>query len=285
MAETNPNPERTAPPAATGPAGPRFEAKVGAFYLLSLLGFGEPRGLPGAAVRAVRFQQSAHGRPLDDVTVDADNADGTEAFLDIQAKRTINFTRADDNFGDVVRRLWATAQKPQFATARYEMAVAVARSSTRIERSCQQVLQWARQLENGASFAGHMRLPGFASDGTREFVEAFRHHLATAGAPSDDETVWRLLRRFQILVFDFESPGSDYDYRARERSRAILEPDQANRAADLWSVLTDEALACDAVGGAVNRATLAQSLGQRHGLQFEPRADLRAVHARLRGGD
>ena len=156
---------------------------------MTLLGHGEPRGLPGAVTRAVRFQQSAHGRPLDDVTIDAINADGSNAFLDMQAKRTINFTRSDENFADIVQRLWATAQKPQFAVARYEVAVAVARTSTRIERDCQQVLQWARQLESGGSFAAHMQLPGFASNGMREFVEAFRHHLAAAGAPSDDETV------------------------------------------------------------------------------------------------
>jgi hypothetical protein len=134
-----------APPAAAGPAGARFEGKVGAFYFLALLADGEPRGLPGANVLAVRFQQSASGRLLDDVTVDAVNADGSAAFLDIQAKRTINFSRADENFGHVVRKLWATSQMPQFSTARYETAVAVARTSTRIERSCQQVLDWARQ--------------------------------------------------------------------------------------------------------------------------------------------
>jgi hypothetical protein len=45
---------RIAPPAATGNAGPRFEAKVGAFYLLAVLTAGEPRGLPGAVTRSCR---------------------------------------------------------------------------------------------------------------------------------------------------------------------------------------------------------------------------------------
>ena len=182
MSEDNADPPHAVPPAASGPAGALFEGKVGAFYLLDLLGSGEPRGLPGATGRAVRFQQSPHGRPLDDITIDAINADGSDAFLDIQAKRTINFTRADANFADVVRRLWATSQKQQFATARYEMAVAIARTSTRIERDCQQVLQWARRLGDGASFAAHMQRAGFASNGMREFVDVFRHHLADIGA-------------------------------------------------------------------------------------------------------
>jgi hypothetical protein len=229
----------------------------------------------------VRFQQSPHGRPLDDVTVDAINADGSEAFLDIQAKRTINFTAGDSDFADVVRRLWATAQKPQFGTARYELVVAIARTSTRIERDCQQVLEWARQLASAPSFAAHIQRAGFATNGMRAFVEAFRHHLAAATAPTDDEAVWRLLRQFKILVFDFEAPGSDYDYRAREQGRAILVQDHAGRAGDLWSVLADHALACDVAGGEVDRPTLVRKLEQVHGFRFGNRLDLRPVHARL----
>ena len=270
-----------APPAAAGPAGPRFEGMVGAFYFLALLGQGEPRGLAGAVVRKIRFQQSAHGRPLDDVTIDAVNADGTDAFLDIQAKRTIDFTVSNQDFADIVRRFWATAQKPAFGTTRYEVAVAIARTSVRIERQCQQVLQWARQLTDGELFASQMELRGFASESMRAFVEAFRHHLASAGAPTDNETVWRLLRRFKILVFDFESPGSDYEHRARERGSALLGPGEAIRAAELWSVPIDEALACDAAGGEVDRPTLVENLARKYGLQFGPRPDLHAVHARL----
>ena len=277
----NAEPPTATSPAAAGPAGARFEGKVGALYMLALLAGSEPRGLPGAVVRAVRFQQSADGRPLDDVTVDTVNADGSEAFLDLQAKRTINFTRSDADFADVVRRLWATAQKPRFATHRYEMAVAVARSSTRIERDCQQVLQWARQFTDAGTFAAHIGRAGFASNGMRDFVEAFRHHLAASGAPSDDETVWRLLRRFLILPFDFEAPGSDYDHRAREQARLALAPEDAGRAPDLWSVLSDEALACDASGGAVDRSALVQKLKQTHGFRLGQRLDLRPVYARL----
>jgi hypothetical protein len=88
-------PPQVAPPSATGNAGPQFEGKVGAFYLLSLLIGGEPRGLPGAITRTVEFQQRGSGRPLDDVIVQAANGDGTPAILEIQAKRTLTFTASD----------------------------------------------------------------------------------------------------------------------------------------------------------------------------------------------
>jgi hypothetical protein len=262
-----------APPAATGNAGPRFETKVGAYYLLSLLTSGEPRGLPGAMVTRVKLQQVRAGYPLDDVVVRATNADGSPAVLEIQAKRTLDFTASDEEFTDIVRRMWAAAQKPEFKTSRYELAVAIARTSTRIERSCQAVLYWARCLLDGASFAAHIGQEGFSSKEMRNFVAVFRKNLATAGAPTDDDTVRLLLSRFQILVFDSESPGSDYDHRARERVRMALAPDQAARAADLWAVLIDQAASIAIAGGELDHAALAGRLQTTHGFELEPTFD------------
>jgi hypothetical protein len=268
-------------PAGTGAAGSQFEAKVGAFYILAFLSGGEPRGLPGAVVKSVRLQQRASGYPLDDVIVRAKNADGTEATLEIQAKRTLTFTASDDQFNDVVSQVWDASQKSEFQTTRYEMAVALARTTTRIEQACQEVLHWARHLPDGVTFSAHINRNGFSSEGMRDFVRVFRDNLAKAGAPTDDETVWWLLSRLQILVFDFESPGSDYDHRARERCRLALAPEQASRAADLWPLLIDEAGAYARSGGVVERPAIIERLSRAHGFSFGDRADLRSVSARL----
>jgi energy-coupling factor transporter ATP-binding protein EcfA2 len=115
----------------------------------------------------------------------------------------------------------------------------------------------------------------------RDFVDVFRTNLVEAGAPTDDETVWRLLRRFQILVFDFESPGSDYEHRARDRARLALAADQAHRAGDLWPVLIVQAGACARAGGVLDRPSAVNPLETEHGFRFEKRADLSAVDARL----
>jgi hypothetical protein len=229
----------------------------------------------------VAFQQRESGRPLDDAVIQAVNADGSPATLEIQAKRTLTFTASDTEFKDVVAQMWAAAQKSEFRSTRYELAVAIARTTTRIEHSCQEVLHWARQLPDGATFAGHINLEGFSSKGMRDFVEVFRANLVAAGAPTDDDTVWRLLRRFQILVFDFESYGSDYEHRARERARLTLIPDQASRASELWPILIEQAGASAIAGGAQDRNAVLTPLNQQYGFQFDQRADLRSVDARL----
>jgi hypothetical protein len=179
---------RTAPPAATGNAGPQFEASVGAFYLLSLLSEGEPRGLSGATTRTVEFQRRGSGHPLDDVIVKAANADGSAAVLEIQAKRTLMFTASDKEFRDVVSQMWDAAKTPEFETIRYELAVAIARTTTRVELACQSVLDWARQLPDAATFAAHIGRENFSSKDMRDFVKVFRANLALAGAPTDNET-------------------------------------------------------------------------------------------------
>src|ERR1700722_18405280 len=173
--------------------------------------------------------------------------------------------------------MWKAAQKPEFETIRYEMAVAIARTTTRVEHACQSVLDWARQLTDAATFAAHIGRENFSSKDMRDFVKVFRANLALAGAPTGDETVWRLLRRFQILPIDLESPGSDYAHRVRERARLVLVSDQAERAADLWPVLAHHAGASARAGGALDRPTLITLLNTQHGFQFDQRANLRAV--------
>ncbi|WP_164940508.1 hypothetical protein [Bradyrhizobium zhanjiangense] len=209
------------------------------------------------------------------------NRDGSPATLEIQVKRGLTFTASDTEFRDVVGQIWEAAQKPDSATSRYELAAAIARTTTRVERACQEVLHWARQLADGATFAAHINRPTFASDAMRSFVDVFRANLALAGAPTDDETVWRLLRRFQILAFDFESTGSDYDHRAREQLRWILAPDQADRANDLWPVLIDLVGASARAAGAMDRATVVTTLEQQHGVRFTAHPYVGPIYERL----
>ncbi|MEQ1612055.1 MAG: hypothetical protein ABL904_04830 [Hyphomicrobiaceae bacterium] len=270
------------PPSATGPAGPVLEGKVGGFYLLSLLANGEPRGLPGATIEAVSFQQAAFGYPLDDIVVHARNGDGTPAILEIQSKRSVTFTASDEAFQDVVRQILAAWRKEEFRTTRYELAVAIGKTTTRIEADCQEVLYWARELPDASTFKAHIGKEGFSSAGMRGFVSVFKENLKLAGAPEDDELVWQLLRRFQILVFDFQSHGADHAHQARERCRTVLAAEQAGRSGDLWAVLSNGAMQSAAAAGSKGRAVLADWLNKEHGFAFGTRADLRAMHARLK---
>src|SRR5579859_135610 len=250
-------------PASSGPAGPYFEGQVGAFFLLSLLVGAEPRGLPGSTIDRVEFQRASEGHPLDDVIVHAHDAQGKLGVLEVQVKKGITFTLSDPIFRSVVGQIAEVSRKPEFLNTRYELGIAISRTSRKIDGPYQDVLTWARQLGTGATFIDRINRPGSANDDMRGFVNAFRVHLQDARAAHDDEAVWRLLRRLQILVFDFTATGSAWEELAKERAVRALHSDDALRAADLWTALTELSIKIASSGGDLTRDRLIEDLRQK----------------------
>lgn len=252
-------PQLSVSPTATGPAGPLFEGQVGAHYLLALLA-GEPRGLPGVMVDRVEFQRAGEGRALDDVVVHGHDSTGSSVVLEIQVKREITFAPKDEVFKEVIVQIAKAMQRADFWTTRYELAIATAKTSLKIAGSYQDLLRRARDVESAALFMDRLRRPGAADDDMRTFVATFRSHLQSVGAPHDDETVWKLLRRMQILVFDFTASGSADELLARERCVRALHLDEAARAGNLWTTLVRRGIQLAAGGGADTVDSLTQLL-------------------------
>jgi energy-coupling factor transporter ATP-binding protein EcfA2 len=236
---------------------------VGASYLLAMLTGGEPRGLPGMVIDRIELQRASEGRPLDDVIVHTHDASGTAAVLEIQAKREIALSPGDEVFRDVVTQIAAAARRPDFWTTRYELAVATAKTSAKIAGPYQDVLTWARQLGSATTFMERINRPGSANENMRTFVRTLRTRLQEADAAHDDETVWGLLRRFHILVYDFTAPGSSDESRALDRAALALHSDDAADAGTLWTGLVELALRVAAAGGERTRAALLEDLSGR----------------------
>lgn len=245
-------------PASSGPAGSLFEAQVAASYMLAMLAGAPPRGLPDALVESVQVQAAPEGFPMDDVVVHARHADGAAAVLEVQVKRTVGFTRSDPVFAAVVGQA-ASAHGDGGDPVRHELAVAVARSARTALGSCHDVLTWARNTTATQLFA-RLAHPGVANEQMRAFAEAFRSNLAKAGAPCDDAMTWALLRRFQILPFDFDVVGSEWEQLMLERARRLLHDGDLLFAPSLWSRVVGHALALATTGGSVTVGELRQEL-------------------------
>jgi hypothetical protein len=263
--------------AASGPAGTHFEGQIAAFYLLAMLCGAPPRGLPGTAITRIGLQQANTGRPLDDVIVYAIDNSGRPAVLEIQVKRTISFSPGDEVFRKVVGQIAAALRRPDFWEIQYNLAIATSRGSRTIDGAYQDVLTLARQIGDSATFAAQLSLKGVANADMRAFVKTFQTHLKDEGAPHDDETIWKLLRRIQILIFDFVAPGSASVDLARERALRTLHADEATRADALWGNLVELALNMAKSGGDRNRITLLESLKP---LDFRFSGDRRHAKAR-----
>jgi hypothetical protein len=270
-------PQKASSPAASGPAGSQFEGQVGAHYLLTMLVGAEPRGLPAAIIDRVEFQRAAEGRPLDDVIVYAHDNQGNPAILEVQVKRMLTFAPADPVFHDVVGQIAKAASNKGFWTGRYELAIATAKGSRKIDGPYQDVLTWARRLGTAKVFFERILRKGSASDDMRTFVETFRQHLKRFGAASDDETVWGLLRKLQILTFDFTAEGSASEDLAKERVVCALHPDESPKAGALWTVLIAQAIRIGSVGG---ESTVADLTAELSSLSFRLAGQRRFATAR-----
>lgn len=185
-----------------------FEAQVAAYYLLALLAGGHPRGLANARILRIELQRAAESHPLDDVIVHAEVAPAVPVILAIQVKRSMTFAPGDEVFRKVVGQIARTMKRDDVWSSRYELAIAIARTTQKIDGAYQDVLAWSRELGSPAVFFARLSRQGAASDDMCRFVSTFRGYLAEAGAPHDDETVWKVLGRLQILPFDFTAPGS-----------------------------------------------------------------------------
>lgn len=236
-------------PASTGPAGSHFESEVGAHYLLTMLAASEPRGLPGTSIVRVEFQRGEEGFPLDDVIVHAhDTSTGKSASLQIQVKRTITFSATDTVFKKTVGQIANAVSGVDFWEGRNELAIATARTSRKIDAAYQDVLRWARQVGSASVFFARLQRSGAGNDDMRTFVRTLRDHLSAAGANHDDDSVWKILARLQILVFDYTTVGSANAELSHDRCLRVLSPESSSMAPALWSTLISltEKIAADA---------------------------------------
>ena len=248
---------------ASGPAGTHFEAQVGASYLLAMLAGAPARGLPGATIDRVALQQANAGHPLDDVVIHAhNNVTGKPAVLEVQVKRSITFASTDPVFRKVVGQVVKASQRPDFLTQQYELAIATTKGSRKIDGAYQDVLTLARQIGDAATFAAQIDLAGVANDDMRALVKTFKSHLRDEGSPDDNETVWLLLRRLQILTFDFTAPGSASHDLALERAVRVLHTDDGSRAGAFWVSLIELVIDVAKSGGDRTRETALQALAQ-----------------------
>ena len=213
----------------------------------------EPRGLPGTTIDRVEFQRAAEGYPLDDIIVHAHDRQGNNAVLEIQVKRSVTFAPSDAVFRGVVAVVARASQNPPRPAKKHRLAVAIARSSRKIDGPYQEVLTWARRLGSHDTFFLRIDRPGSASDDMRTFVETFREHLRGSGGSDDKESVWRLLSRLHILTFDYTTPGSVVETLEKERAAGALHTDDAHNAGDLGKRLIELAIETASSGGDLDR--------------------------------
>jgi hypothetical protein len=212
----------------------------------------------------MRTQGAEFGDSLDDVIVDAVAEGGRPTHLHLQIKNKLAFTENDSEWTDVLGRAWTTFSRPDFDPTRCRIGVGIGTYHAKADQHYQSVLRWAEHSTDAAHFLERIAKGDYSHPDKKSFVGSIQEILAgRAGRPLADDELWRFLRAFVILHFDFQSgPGSRDASNAIERLRSVVPSQSSERAAALWDHLVGKAGELIPAGGGATRATLIEALAR-----------------------
>ena len=209
------------------------------------------------------------------MVVSARAADGAEAKLDLQVKRTLTLSAAASNqdFRSIVVHAWHTIAAPGFQADRDRVGAVTGQIASDSRRALEAICEWARNTSSPALFLQHFD-PGVANDSHRAIRDAVRTLLAEADPALGDDALFKFFRHFVLVTFDFLHEGAATPASQVPLLRAILADSDKPRAPDLWQRLQRMAREAAGAGASLDRATL---LLQLHGaFRFLAAPSLRA---------
>ena len=249
-------------PYSSGGGGTQFETRVVAYYATAVLTESPARALPGLNATEVLTQRADLGEPLDDVIVSGTTNGGRTTKLSIQVKSSLRFTESDSEWVDVLEQAWATFTDDEFDIELYRLGVAISSYHARADKYYMSVLTWAEHSPSAQDFFRRIALEDFSHNDQRRFVDTVRNIISKkSGSAVDDEPLWKFLRAFRILHFDFQTEEASRDVElAIDRIRRALKPEQRDQAVNIWNHLITRAGNSTPVGGGDSRATLLASI-------------------------
>ncbi|WP_057848734.1 ATP-binding protein [Bradyrhizobium valentinum] len=256
-------------PFSSGGGGTHFEARVVAFCLAATACEAAFRGLRAEFVSRVSTQRADFGEHLDDVILRGPRADGTEASLHLQAKKTLTFTKSDDEWKSVVLAAWRSASGSDYHLAKDRLGVVIGTYSSQADKHYQSVLTWAAESADAANFVERIEKRDYSHEAKRAFVANVRDILTEhLQRPATDDEVWHLLRGFVILHFDFQNQASRDEVLAIELLGRVVNSSWVE-AARGWDHLIAKAGSLIPAGGGATRETILLSL-QAEGITSSP---------------
>jgi len=195
-------------PFSTGGGGPSFETHVQAAFGVLMLTGGVAPCLRPWPIKKVKLQGRHAGFETDDLIVFAgEPSGGQQVKLLAQIKHTINITRRDKTFGEVIQAAWNDFRNPSvFTLGSDAIAVITGPMSATDINNTRTILEWARHSENASDFVAKVEKANFSSAQKRAKLDSFRVHLknANGGVDVSDDDLWRFMKSFHLLGYDLD---------------------------------------------------------------------------------
>ena len=254
-------------PAATGPAGPAFEVKVGAACLTLLLTRGAPLCLGAGTLHTVHLQ-AGHldlGWHTDDILLEAANAAGEQMKAALQAKRAFSLGVNEECVKVLHGALADFRNTAQFDQKRDVVGLVTSSLSATLARGLRTLLDCARASTSAADLARRLAIPQYLGKPALEYYNSIREALAGAevGAPTDDE-LWSFLCRFHVVDLDLNVGAGLTETMMRSLIAATLPDGDSSIANATWNELVTLALSDGGSAMSYTREKLPQHILQRH---------------------
>ncbi|MBB6012368.1 hypothetical protein HNR59_001713 [Aquamicrobium lusatiense] len=249
-------------PYSAGGGGTHLEARVAASALVAVLCGAPFRSLPGLYATEVRTQCAAFGEPLDDLIIQGTCENGLATHLHLQIKNRLTFTESDSEWADILGRAWDTFVASGGDTSLLRYGTGLGTYNARIDQHYQTVLTWAAESIDGDHFLERIGKKDFSHQDKRAFVETIRIHLTKhLSRPLSADELWRFLKGFVILHFDFQTGDGSRDAASVvDRLGHLLSPAERGQARSIWDNLVAKAGELIPAGGGASRATLVEHL-------------------------
>ena len=251
-------------PYASGGGGTHLEARVAAACLAAILCEGSVRGLTGEFATRVRSQRASFGDPLDDLIIDGVRSDGHSTQLHLQVKNKLTFTENDAEWVGILKRAWATFSKDGFDPTLHRIGVGIGTYNARADQHYQSVLNWAEHSTDAQNFFERIEQGDYSHQDKRSFVASTKAALEThAKRPLNADDLWRFLKAFVIVHYDFQSAGSSRDAaNVIDRLKGVLAPEHRDQTRRIWDHLVAKAGEMIPAGGGATGATLKEALAR-----------------------
>lgn len=258
-------------PFSTGAGGSVFENRVQAAFVALMLAKGVCPCLPSWPINKVKLQGKYSGFTTDDVIIfTKDDASGREARLMAQIKHAPSITQADTAFAAAIQSAWSDFNNPAVFQYGHDAIALITGPLTAADTyDVRDMLEIARAAQDSTDFFEKVNLAKFSSEGKRQKLEVFQHHLKNAndGNAPDNEITWKLLKSFHLL-------GYDLDVRAGlsvSLLHSLIGASSNDDVEKVWLKILNEVQSLNPRAGVMSLETLPQDLLDCFRIKLPPR--------------
>ncbi len=242
-------------PVSSSGAGTNFENHVQVFFALLMITNGLLPGIPAENFLAMQFQGKVKGFQTDDMIMYyKDTGSDKEKKILAQIKHSINVTKNDKLFYDVIRAAWFDFNNEKVFNKKTDaFALITGPLSKRDITDTRVVLEWARYAPDSKDYLNKIYKVNFSSTVKINKYEAFKSNLIKSNNYQEitDEIIHDFLRHFYILGFDLDVQfGMHYSLLC-----SILQ-NYTDRPKDLWNQVLQEVVFLNQNAGKLSKNAL-----------------------------